>query len=89
MADILNARFDNNLYYKIIVVTDVALKCFLEYSMTSFAKVLHGSDVLIHVATSSLLRFHRDKICITVLVALSSLYVPKIIEFCSRIQLLA
>ena len=56
--------------------------------MTFVAKYLHGSDVLIHVATSSLLSFHRDKICITVLVSLSRLYVPKIIELCRCIQLL-
>ena len=32
MADTLNTRFTNCLYYKIIVVTDVVLKYFLEYS---------------------------------------------------------
>jgi len=31
MADTLNTRFTNCLYCKIIVVTDVVLKYFLEY----------------------------------------------------------
>ena len=87
MADTLNTPFTNCLYYNIIVVTDVVLKYFLKYSTTYIAKYLHGSDVLIHVAPSSL-RFHRDKICITLLVALSGLHVPKLIEFCRHIQLL-
>jgi len=37
--------------------------------------------VWIHMATSSLLRFHLDKIRIILLVALSSFYVLTIIEF--------
>ena len=62
-----------------VVVLDVVLKYFLEYSTTFFAKNLHGLDVLTHVAPFSLLRFHRDKICIALIVALSCLYryVPK------------
>ena len=36
-----------------------------------------GTEVYIHVAPSSLLRFHRYKICIAPLVALYSLHVPK------------
>ena len=37
MADALNIRFINCLYYKITVVTDVVLEHFLEY-MTFVAK---------------------------------------------------
>ena len=55
-----------------------------EYSTTLLAKYLHGSDVLIQMALSSI----RDTICIALLVVITSLYVQKIIEFCRRIQLL-
>jgi len=40
----LNIRFTNCLYYKNIVVTDVVLKYFLEYSTTFFADYQPGSD---------------------------------------------
>jgi len=38
MADTLNVRFINCLYYKINVFTDVVLKYFLEYCTTLIAK---------------------------------------------------
>ena len=42
------------MYYKIIVITDVVLKYFLEYNTTFVAKYVRGSDVLIHVARGAL-----------------------------------
>jgi len=42
MADTLNTRFNNFLYYKISDVTDVVLKYFLEYITSFVAKYLHG-----------------------------------------------
>jgi len=69
-------------YYK-IVCYNVVLKYFLEYSTTFFANYQPVSDmltVLTHVAPYSVLLF-QDKIGITPLVALCSLYVPKIIKF--------
>jgi len=44
VAAMLNIRFTNCLYYKNIVVTDVVLKYFLEYSTTFFADYQPGSD---------------------------------------------
>jgi len=58
MTVTLNTRFTNCLYYKNIVVTDVVLKYFLEYSTTFFADYQPGSDMLIYTAPSSVLRFH-------------------------------
>jgi len=42
------------LYCSFIVVTDVVLKYFLEYRRVFFVKYQHGSDVLKHVAPSSI-----------------------------------
>ena len=78
--------FSNCLYCKIIVVTDIVLKYFLKYSTTFFANYQPGSDVLIHVMPYSVLRFHYDKIRIVALVALCSLYVPKVTKFYRCIQ---
>jgi len=50
----------------------------MAYCTTSFANYQPGSDVLIHVALSSVLGFLWDKIGI---VDLCSLWVPKIINF--------
>jgi len=58
MVDTLNTRFINCLHCKIIVVTDVMVKYFQEYSTTFVAKYLYESDVLIHMLLSSLLGFH-------------------------------
>jgi len=57
IADTLNTRFTNCLYCKIIVDTDVLLKYFLEYYSTTFsANYQPGSEVLVHLAPSSVLR---------------------------------
>ena len=51
-----------------------------KYSMTFFAnRPQPVSYAMIDVAPSSVLRFHSDKIGIMSLVALCSLYLPKII----------
>jgi len=56
MAATLNIRFT---VCKTAVVTDDVLKYFLEYCSTiDFANYQPASDVLIHVALSSFLRFH-------------------------------
>jgi len=49
MADTLNKRFTNCMYYKVIVVLKrVVLEYFLEYSTTFVAKYLRGSVEPIH-----------------------------------------
>ena len=75
MADTLNTRVTSCLYCKIIVVTDIALKYFLERSTIFFAN--YEPDQV----PSGVLRFHQVKIGILSLVVLCSLYVPKIIKF--------
>ena len=80
MADTLNTRFTNSLYYKIIAATDAVLKYFLRLLLR-----LSLQSIRMHRTSwrhlSSLWRFHRDVVCITLLVVLSSLYRPKSLNF--------
>ena len=52
MADTLNTRFTNCLYYNIIVITDAVLRYFLDHDFPS-KEYPHASHILIYVAPSS------------------------------------